>query len=100
MLCSVVDKFAPLKNASRKEKKLNLKPWLSRELLNLIKQKNNFFKQLHKKFDANVFEKYKKRRNTLNQEIKRDREKYYKNLIDHSSGNSNMLWKIIGELVN
>ena len=35
----VVNKFAPLKKkASRKEKKLSQKPWLSRELLNLIKQ--------------------------------------------------------------
>ena len=38
-LRNVVDKFAPLKNASRREKKLSLKPWLSRKQLNLIKQK-------------------------------------------------------------
>ena len=38
----VVNKFASLKKALGKEKKLNQKPWLSRELLNLINKKTNF----------------------------------------------------------
>ena len=41
---NMVNKFAPLKKASRREKKLSKKPWLSHELLNLIKQKNKLFK--------------------------------------------------------
>ena len=73
----VVNKFAPLKKASRKEKKLSQKPWMSRELLNLIKQKNKLFKQLHKKFDEDIFQKYNKQRYVLNQEIKRAKENYY-----------------------
>ena len=96
----VVNKFAPLKKASRKEKKLSQKPWVSRELLNLIKQKNKLFKELHKKFDGDIFQKYKKQRNALNREIKRAKENYYKDLIDDSKGNSSTLWKIIGELAN
>ena len=82
----VVNKFAPLKKAARKEKKLSQKPWMSRELLNLIKQKNKLFKQLHKKFDEDIFQKYKNQRNTLNREIKRAKENYYKDLIDDSTG--------------
>ena len=74
----VVNKFAPLKKASRKETKLSQKPWLSRELLNLIEQKNKLFKQLHKKFDEDIFQKCKKQRNALNRVIKRAKENYYK----------------------
>ena len=96
----VVNKFAPLKKASRKEKKLSQKPWLSCELLNLIKQKNQLFKQLHMKFDEEIFQKCKKQRNALNREIKRAKENYYKDLIDDSKGNSSTLWKFIGELAN
>ena len=94
----VVNKFAPLKKASRKEKKLSQKPWLSCKLLNLIKQKNQLFKQLHKKFDEDIFQIYKKQRNALNRETKRAKENYYKDLIDDSKGNSSTLWKFIGEL--
>ena len=96
----VLNKFAPLKKASRKEKKRSKKPWLSRELLNLIIQKNKRFKQLHKKFDGDIFQKYKEQRNALIREIKLAKENYYKDLIDDSKGNSSTLWKIIGELAN
>ena len=71
-----------------------------RELLNKIKTKNKLFKQLHKKFDKDNFEKYKKQRNALNREIKSAKETYYKDLIDDSYGNSSSLWKILGELAN
>ena len=98
MLQNTVNKFAPLKKASRREKKLNQKPWLSRELLNLIKQKNKLFKQLQKKFDN--FENYKKQRNALNRKIMTAKETYYKDMIDDSTGNFSTLWKIIGKLAN
>ena len=96
----VVNKFAPLKKASRKEKKLSHKLRMSRELLNLIKQKTNFSKQLHKKFDEDLFQKHRKQRNALNREIKRAKENYYIDLINDSKGYFITLWKTIGELAN
>ena len=59
VLQSTVNKFAPLKKASRREKKISQKHWLIFELLKKIKTKNKLFKQLHKKFDKDNFEKYK-----------------------------------------
>ena len=101
VLQNTANKFAPLEKASRREKKISQKPWLTRELLNKIKTKNKLFKQLHKKFDKDNFEKYKKQRNALNREIKSAKETYYKDseiksakktyykdLIDNSNGNS------------
>ena len=79
-----------------KRKKFSQKPWVSRKLLNLIKQKNKLFIQLHKKLDEDIFQKYKKQRNALNREIKSAKEFYYKDLIDDSKGNFSTLWKIIG----
>ena len=43
----VVDLFAPKRNATRKEKKLKLKPWLTPCLLKSIQTKNKMFKRLH-----------------------------------------------------
>ena len=100
VLQNTANKFAPLKKASRKEKKISQKPWLTRELLNKIKTKNKLFKQLHKKFDKDNFEKYKNQRNALNHKIKSIKETYYKDLIDDSNGNSSSLRKILGELAN
>ena len=45
---SVVNKFAPLQKASRKEKWLHAKPWLTKGLLKLIKRKHALFSKLYK----------------------------------------------------
>ena len=47
----VVDLFAPKRNATRKEKKLKLKPRLTPALLKSIQTKNKMFKRLHKNSD-------------------------------------------------
>ena len=39
----VVDQFAPKRKASRKDKKLRLKPWITNGLLKLIRNKNKMF---------------------------------------------------------
>ena len=91
VLQNTANKFAPLKKASRREKKISQKLWLTRELLNKIKTKNKLFKQLHEKLDKDNFKEYKKQRNALNREIKSAKETYYKDLIDDSNGNSSSL---------
>jgi len=37
---NILDKHTPLKILTKKEKKLNQKPWITKNILNLIKQKN------------------------------------------------------------
>ena len=38
----IVDQFAPKRNASRKERKIRSKPWISRGLLSQFKPKTDF----------------------------------------------------------
>ena len=45
---NLVDQFAPLRTATRKEKKLGLKPWITSDLLKSIRIKNKMFDRLHK----------------------------------------------------
>ena len=40
-----LDKLAPLKKASRKQKKLLQKPWIAKAILNSIKKKSNLYEQ-------------------------------------------------------
>ena len=62
----MVDLFAPKRNATRKEKKLKLKAWLTPVLLKSIQTKNKMFKRLHKNSDNLVLtEKYKAYREML-----------------------------------
>ena len=51
---SVVKKIAPLRKASRKEKRLHAKPWLTKGLLKSIKRKHALFSKLHKALYSDV----------------------------------------------
>ena len=95
---SVVNKHAPRKLATRKERKLKTKPWLSSSLLCSIKTKHKMYKSICKTYDET---KYKKTyRNVLNRTIEKAKQKYYNELIIESKSNSSKIWKIMNELVN
>ena len=95
-----IDKFAPAKKASRKEKRIYFKPWLSKSILKSITKKNSLFRKVYKSFTESNLEVYKKYRNTLNRTIKLAKETYYKETIDSAKGDSKKLWKIIDTLIN
>ena len=63
----VVNKLAPMRKASRKEKKLKLKPWITPNVLKSTKTIYKMFETLHKnKDDFATKEHYKTYRNALN----------------------------------
>ena len=101
IFAEVVDKFAPMRKASRKEKKLKRKPWISNDLLKSIKIKNKMFKFLHKnRDDLALKERYKTYRNTLNRVIRQSKRNYSHKILDENKGNSKTTWDVINELVN
>ena len=63
---NVVDKFTPMRKASKKENKLRCRPWLTRGLLKLIRIKNKMYNNFRKKPDTSQNHKYKIYRNLLN----------------------------------
>ena len=69
IFADIVNTHAPLRKCTRKENKLKVKPWLNKILLKLIHRKNNMFKDLHKNFNQQSFDKYKAYRNVLNRTI-------------------------------
>ena len=96
----VIDEHAPLRNATRKEKKLKLKPWLSSGILKSIKAKNKMYKQLQTNFDAKRFNDYKTFRNTLHRLIIKAKQNYYKSYFVKNKNDAQKIWKGINELAN
>ena len=64
-----VNTIAPIKNASRREKRLLAKPWLSRGLVDSFTRKNKLFIKLQKCFNAAASNDHKKYRNSVNRVI-------------------------------
>ena len=97
---SVVDKHAPRKLATRKERKLKTKPRLSSSLFCSIKTKHKMYKSICKTYDETKYKNYKTYRIVLNRTIEKAKQKYYNELIIENKSNSGKIWKIVNELVN
>ena len=96
----VIDQFATLRKATRKEKELHTKLWLTRGLLKSIDHKNNLFKKLYKNYNKKLLKNYKNYRNLLNRTINRPTAKkhYYMYVITENKTNQINLWKVINEI--
>ena len=100
LFLSTVKKHAPLKKASRREKKLKSKPWLTPSLIKSIRYKNKLFKNIMRHYDMEKFDDYKRFRSVLYRAIKKAKRNYYNDLVLDNKNNSNKLWKIICCLSN
>ena len=95
-----VDKLAPLKNASRKEKRLHAKPWLTSGLLKSVKHKKKIFTNVHKNPEKQALTEHKRYRNILNRAIKSAKEIYYKETIEMNKNNQGKIWDVINEVAS
>ena len=100
MLNKTIDQNAPLRKATRKEKRLKLKPWLAPGILRSIQKKNSVFKQLHKLHNEKLLQQYKSYHNVLNRTIIRAKQLYYKQNLSENENNPEKIWKTIFKLSN
>ena len=56
---TIINKHAPLRRLSRREKQLQAKPWITRGVLTSIKNKNTMFRKCYKCKDAKLIAQYK-----------------------------------------
>ena len=118
-----VNQFALKRKATRKEKKLGLKPWVSRGFLKSIPTKNKLFRQLQKnRVNSVLHNKYKIYRNTLNRTLRMAKRiksnLHYTRRITpkrvtscgahlrglapglHSSEETSQRWRVVGDTVS
>ena len=96
----VIDAHVPLRKATRKEKRLKLKPWITRSILKSISIKNKLFRLAHKENDRSNLFKYKTYRNALNRTIKEAKRNYYQDFLTQNRNNAKKIWEAINDLAN
>ena len=95
-----LNKHAPLRPMSRREKRPSQKPWISKGILNSIKIKKKLFKTHYGSNDPDKKLFYKQCKNKLTHIKSLAKRCYYENLIKENQGNSYRTWSIIGELID
>ena len=95
-----LDKHAPLKPMSRREIKLNAKPWITKEILISIKTTNKLFKSCYQCQNPVKIEHYKKHRNKLTHIKALAKQQRYDSLLRKNSNNPKKSWSVIREIID
>ena len=97
---SIINKYAPMKIASRRKVKLIRKPWLTRGTLKSIKHKQKLYHTLSKNpQNTEKLSQYKKYSNLLNNIIKNRKRAYLISQFESNKSNLRKTWKLIGHLI-
>ena len=101
---SIIDRHAPLKKMSLKERKLKLKPWLTKGILTSINNKSKTYRKYCRAKDQNreheLHTRFKQYRNSLNNIIKVSKANHYHQYFTTSKRNLLKIWRGIKEIIH
>ena len=96
-----VDRHAPLKKLNKKQSKLQSKPWITKDILKQIKDRNKLFIKMKKNPHDNVIQdRYKTLRNKITDNIRKSKKDYYNKFFDENVNNLKKTWKGIKDLLH
>lgn len=92
---SCLDKHAPLRNKRIGNRR---SPWITNEVKKKMYERDFLKKKAEKTGDDEIWKKYKKVRNSVNNATKVAKRDYFMNNLDKSKGDIRNTWKLINEL--
>ena len=101
---SLLNIMAPFKKQTKREKRLEQRPWITKGILKSMKMRDSLYKELTKKND-NILEKrnisirYKKYRNMIITLQRRARENYFQNYFEKNKSDIKKTWNGIRNIL-
>ena len=100
----LLEKEAPLKKVSNKDRKYLQKPWITRGILTSINNKNRIRKKYDRAKDQNrkieLYNRWKMYKNKINTLIKRSKGNHYKNFFQDNKNKVLKVWQGIKEIIH
>ena len=96
--------MAPMKRLSNREIGLKQRPWITYEILKIMKERDKFHKQYARENDPYtkevIFGVYKSKRNRVVQLLRSSKNKYYSDFFEQNKNNSKKTWEGIRDVIN
>ena len=92
ILTEFFDRHAPF---ATKRTNTNISPWLTVELRIEIDYRDVLQRKFRKSKTTENYEKYKRQKNKVNNQIKRAKQNYNKNLLDENTKNATSFWRTL-----
>ena len=100
----IIEKHMPLKKLTKKEIKLKQKPWITKEIRNLITRRNKtykkFLKSKTKESKDQIYKTYKVIRNKIVALCRTSKKAYYQKFFMENSNNAKKTWQGIKSIIN
>ena len=100
---SLIDKYMPLKKMTNKEIKQQAKPWITKEILKSILDRDSLYKKYIRaknlESKAEYEKQYKTLRNKITEEIKQSKLKYFQDFFTKNANNIKNTWKGIKSII-
>ena len=101
---TVIDKYLPLKKLTRKEIKLQNKPWITKDICKAIKRRETLYRKFIKAKDPLIKEQYHKNYKDLRNQIvlicRESKKMYYQIFFNENSNDLKKTWKGIKSIIN
>ena len=101
---NLLQKHAPIKKLSNKDKKTMKKPWITKGILKSIEKKNRIYRKCirtknstKKEELCNLFQSY---RNSVNKIARLSEANHYKTFFEDNNNKLNKVWEGIKEIIN
>ena len=89
-----------MRELTRREKKLRRKPWITHDVLNIIKAKNKLYKlKVKNPTDKDIADQYRLCRNKLTHIKEESKKSYYREILSDNMHNSSQIWKTVNDIV-
>ena len=103
-ISNLLDEMAPMKTLAKKQIRLSQKPWITSEILFLMKKRDIFYNDFCKEKDNVKKERlniiYKHYRNKVVCMIRNGKNKYYTDFFNQYQSNAKQTWKGIRDILN
>ncbi len=96
----VLNKHAPLRSRSRKERKMFNKPWITKGIMKSIKTKKKLYRMVLNDSSKVSWEDYKKYRNKLTHTIENSKRIHFSYKVKASKSNPKKLWQTLNSIIN
>ena len=96
-----LNRHAPMRKLSKKEAKLDQKPWITTELRKMIRIKNKLFnRKKRQKNNIEIARLYNLFRNRVVREMKKSKKKYFSDYFKQNSNDIKKQWDGIRSIIN
>ena len=102
-LNEILDRHAPLRKLSKKELSFLERPWISKEIKNLMYERDKYYKKLCKEKDNERKSSIRKTYKVLSNQVvfltNQAKRKYYESFFENNKSNISQMWKGIKSLI-